>query len=99
MQITGTIRQSSTSARATRRRVGGSNVRESSLSPATRRSLTGGEPSQDVPARAPSGVADRTATSPRLGTARPGAIIPELPRNARLPTLLRSTRSQPRPSS
>ena len=99
MQITGTIRQSSTSARATRSRVGGANVRASSDSPATRRSLTGGDPSQLVPARASSGVADSTATRPRLGTARPGAIIPELPRNARLPTLLRSTRSQPCPSS
>ena len=46
VQITGTIRHSSTSARATRSRVGGSNVRASSDSPATRRSFTGGDPSQ-----------------------------------------------------
>jgi len=52
VQITGRIRHSSTSARATRSRVGGANVRASSDSPATRRSFTGGDPSQLVPADA-----------------------------------------------
>ena len=52
-----------------------------------------------MPALARAGVADSTATRPRLGTTRPGAVIPELPRKARLPTWARSIRSQPRPSS
>ena len=45
------------------------------------------------------GAADSTATRPRLGTLRPGAAIPELPTNARLPIFTRSMRSQPPPSS
>ncbi len=45
------------------------------------------------------GVADSTPTRPRLGTDRPGAVIPELPRNARSPTFASPRRTQPPPSS
>jgi hypothetical protein len=45
------------------------------------------------------GAADSTPTSPRLGTDRPGAAMPELPTNARLPTRTAAIRSQPPPSS
>ena len=98
-QATGTNRHSSTAARAHRRRGAGSNVRRSSPVTARRRSFTGGLPSHDVPAFDFLGAADSTATRPFLGTLRPPAAIPELPRNARFPTLARATRSQPPPSS
>ena len=64
-----------------------------------RRSCIGGMPSHDEPFFALRGVADSTPTSPRLGTERPGAVIPELPRNACLPIRDGATCSQPPPSS
>ena len=78
MQITGTIRQSSTSARATRSRVGGANVRASSDSPATRRSFTGGDPSQLVPARASSGRRRQHGDEPALGHRAAGRDHPRV---------------------
>ena len=76
-------------------------MRPSSATSAVRRSRAGGLPSQEAPAFAVlrRGAADSTATSARLGTLRPGAAMPELPTNARLPIFTRSTRSQPPPSS
>ena len=67
----------------------------------TRRNGAGGEPSQDSPDLAVlrRGAAESTATRDDFGTLRPGAAMPELPTNARLPILTRSTRSQPPPSS
>ncbi len=41
------------------------------------------------------GADDSTPTRPRLGTERPGAAIPELPRNACLPMRAGAIRSQP----
>jgi len=64
-----------------------------------RRSRTAGEPSHDDPALDLRGAADSTATSPSRGTVCPGAAIPELPTNARLPISTRAMRSQPPPSS
>ena len=43
--------------------------------------------------------ADSTATSPSSGTRRPGWVMPELPRNARLPIVALATWIQPPPSS
>ena len=56
---------------------------------ASRRSCTGGlpEPRRARPCALRRGAAESTATSACLGTLRPGAVIPELPRKARLPTL------------
>ncbi len=42
---------------------------------------------------------DSTATSPSSGTRRPGWVMPELPRNARLPIVALATWIQPPPSS
>ena len=80
------------------RRVGAAGV---AASAAVRRSGAGGLPSHDSPACAVfrRGAAESTATSDALGTRRPGAAMPELPTNARLPIFTRSTRSQPPPSS
>ena len=99
LHITGTSRHASTSARATINRRGGAKVRASLPACAARGRRIGGMPSQEVPALARFGVADSTPTRPRLGTLRPGAVIPELPRNAPLPTRAVSTRSHPPPSS
>ncbi len=66
---------------------------------AVRRSRTGGLPSQEVPDLALAGVADRTATSEFLGTLRPAAVMPELPRKDRLPILAGAIFIQPPPSS
>ena len=63
------------------------------------RSGIGGRPSHDEPFFALRGVAESTPTSPRLGTDRPGAVIPELPRNACLPTRDGATCIQPPESS
>ena len=52
-------------------------------------------PSHDDPAFAFGGAADSTATSPSRGTRCPGAAMPELPRNARLPMRTCPRRSQP----
>ena len=60
-----------------------------------RRSGIGGAPSHDEPFFALRGADDSTPTRPRLGTERPGAAIPELPRNACLPIRAGATRSQP----
>ena len=54
---------------------------------------------KDCPFFAFSGADDSTATSPRLGSLRPAAVIPELPRKARLPIVDCSTRIHPEPSS
>ncbi len=97
--ITGISRHVSTNARATFSRSGGSKVRDASDSVAALRNRTGGLPSHDDPDLALLGAADSTATSPFLGTRRPGPAMPELPRNARLPTLAGSMRIQPPPSS
>ena len=61
----------------------------------------GGLPIHDMPALAlvRRGAADSTATRLRFGTFRPGAAMPELPRNACLPIFTSSIRSQPPPSS
>jgi hypothetical protein len=97
---TAVSRSTSMPPRAHSRRRFGLKVRPSSASPAAvRRSRTGGLPIHDDPLRALCGAADSTATSPFLGTDRPGAAMPELPRNARRPTLARATRIQPPPSS
>src|SRR5438874_13526634 len=85
VRMTGTRRHSSQSARLVLRASGGLKVRLRSALTAVRRSLTGGLPSQDVPDFALAGVADSTATSEFLGTLRPAAVMPELPRNERLP--------------
>ena len=76
-------------------------MRDESCSSWVRRSFRGGLPSHEVPAfaRLRRGAAESTATSDCLGTLRPAASIPELPMKARLPTLTRSTRIQPPPSS
>ena len=98
-QASGTNRQSSTVARANRSRRGGLNVRCSSPATTERRRRTGGLPIHELPALDFLGAADMTATSPFLGTARPPAAMPELPRNARRPTLAGATRIHPPPSS
>ena len=97
--ITGTTRHSSISRRAILRRRGGWNVRLVSPCSTALRSGIGGRPSHDEPFFALRGVADSTPTSPRLGTDRPGAVIPELPRNACLPTRDGATCIQPPESS
>ena len=97
--MTGTRRNVSISERATLSVAGGSKVREVSISAAVRRRRTGGLPSQLEPDLARSGVADSTATRPFLGTLRPGPVMPELPRNERLPIFASSMCSQPPPSS
>ncbi len=74
-------------------------MRDASPESAALGSFIGGMPSHELPALARFGVADSTPTSPRLGTVRPGAVIPELPRNARLPIRASAIRSQPPPSS
>ena len=56
-------------------------------------------PRYDDPFLALRGAAESTPTSPRLGTERPGAVIPELPRKARLPIRVGATCSQPPASS
>src|SRR5690606_27526420 len=96
---TGTSLHVSTIARATFNPREGAKVRRGSADSVARRSRTGGEPTHDEPASALDGAAESTATRPFLGTRRPGAVIPELPRKARLPTLAGPTRSQPPPSS
>ncbi len=96
---TGTTRSSSHRIRATRSRVGGRNVRESSAAATVRRSRTGGEPSHEDPAFDFVGAADSTATRPSFGTLWPGPAMPELPRNARWPISARATRIHPPPSS
>ena len=63
------------------------------------RSGIGGRPSHEEPFFAFRGVAESTPTSPRLGTDRPGAVIPELPRKACLPTRDGATCIQPPESS
>src|SRR5215207_912729 len=99
VHIIGTNRHNSTAARANFSRSGGLNVLLWSPSIAWRRSFTGGLPSQEVPAFDFLGAADSTATRPFFGTERPGAVIPELPRKARLPTFAPATCNQPPPSS
>ena len=74
-------------------------MRVSSEAMAVRRSRTGGLPSQDVPDFAFAGVAESTATREFLGTFRPAAVIPELPRKERFPTFAGAIRIQPPPSS
>jgi hypothetical protein len=87
----GTTRQVSTSERRIFSRTDGWNVRNVSAAVGLRRNRTGGLPSHDDPALALCGVADSTATSPSSGTLRPGWVIPELPRNARLPMVAFAT--------
>ena len=96
---TGTNRQVSTVARITFRRDEGLKVRSASAAVGCRRSRTGGLPSQDDPAFALCGAAESTATSPSSGTRRPGWVMPELPRKARLPIVALATWIQPPPSS
>ena len=96
---TGISRQVSTPARISFSFSGGSNVRSASAAVGLRRNRTGGLPSHDEPALALCGVADSTATSPSSGTLRPGWVIPEFPRNARLPMVAFATWIQPPPSS
>ena len=74
-------------------------VRRASAAVGWRRSRIGGLPSHDEPALALCGVALSTATSPSSGTRRPGWVMPELPRNARLPMVALATWIQPPPSS
>ena len=88
---TGTNRKVSTVARNALRRADGWKVRSTSAAVGLRRSRTGGLPSHDEPALALYGVADRTATNASSGTRRPGWVMPELPRNARLPIVARAT--------
>ena len=97
--MTGTRRSSSHSARATRRRNDGLNVRLSSAAATVLRRRTAGDPSHDDPAFDLRGAAESTATSPSFGTLCPPAAIPELPMNARLPISAAPTRTQPPPSS
>ncbi len=97
--ISGMSRQVSTMARRTFSRSDGWNVRSTSAAVGLRRNRTGGLPSHDDPALALCGAADSTATSPSSGTLRPGCVIPELPRNARLPIVAFATCIQPPPSS
>ena len=66
---------------------------------AVRRSRTGGLPSHEVPDFAFAGVAESTATREFLGTLRPAAVMPELPRKERLPILAGAIRIQPPSSS
>ncbi len=100
-EATATMRVSSKQARATRSPHGGAYVRCWSMSSTVRRRWVGGLPSHDVPffASARRGAADSTATNPRLGTLRPGAVIPEFPTNACLPIRTGSIRIHPPPSS
>ena len=92
-------RQVSTNERRTFSRRDGWKVRSTSAAVGWRRNRTGGLPNQDDPAFALCGVADSTATSPSSGTRRPGWVIPEFPKNARLPTVALATWIQPPPSS
>ena len=89
--ITGTIRRVSTVDRMIFSCSDGWKVRSLSDSVGWRRNRIGGLPSHDDPALALCGVADSTATSPSSGTRRPGCVMPELPRNARRPTVALAT--------
>ena len=97
--MTGTIRHSSTRPRITLSRKGGAKVRSSSDPCGGRRSRTGGLPSQLDPAFDFCGAAESTATRPCFGTRRPGAVMPLLPRKARLPILAGAMCTQPWASS
>ncbi len=97
--IGATRRRSSQHPRATLSRRGGRKVRSSSNSVVARRRRTGGDPSHEDPRLAFFGTADSTATSASRGTERPAPVMPELPRNARRPTLERPMRTKPPPSS
>src|SRR5689334_14802643 len=99
VSMTGIRRESSQSALAILSLGAGRKVRVWSASTAVRRSLTGGLPSHEVPDFALAGVAESTATREFLGTLRPAAVIPELPRNERLPILAGAIFIQPPPSS
>lgn len=99
VRMTGTSRHSSHNARASLSLNGGLKVRLWSASTAVRRNLTGGLPSHDVPDFALAGVADNTATREFLGTLRPAAVMPELPRKERFPILAGAIFIQPPPSS
>lgn len=97
--IIGMMRQVSTMPRITLRRNGGSKVSVESAPSALRRNRFGGLPIHEEPDLALWGVADRTATNASLGTLRPGWVIPELPRNARLPIRALAMWIQPPPNS
>ena len=86
--ITGSNRHVSTTARIAFNLSGGWYVVAASASAGRRRNRIGGLPNHDEPRLAFGGVADSTATSPSSGTGRPGCVMPELPRNARLPTVV-----------
>ena len=97
--ISGSNRQVSTAPRIALSAGDGWNVRSTSAAVGLRRNRIGGLPSHDEPRLALCGVALSTATSPSSGTRRPGWVIPELPRNARLPMVAVATWIQPPPSS
>ena len=97
--IIGITRQVSTVPRASFSEADGWKVRSTSAAVGLRRNRIGGLPSHDDPRLALRGVAESTATRPSSGTRRPGWVIPELPRNARLPMVAGPTWIQPPPSS